>query len=405
ESLLEEDYLILTSGGYLYQKTIERLRSEGKPIFTDLELACHFYKAPVLAITGSNGKSTTMHLTKSLLEGAGKKVLTAGGDNVDFAQSILAKEPYDYALLELSSIRLQWSTSFRPKVAVYLNLYPGHSDRHDSMKEYGLAKAKIFSQQGPEDLLIHQASPDIRAIVDEVGCRAKIWEFSAYQEIMEGAFYRAKDRSIVFRPGDGSESVFKLEKFPLVGLHNFENLAASTLVAKACEISDGSIQNTIGLMKPLSDRIELLKKINGAPYFSDAKASNTMATLSSLLSFPDHSVVLIAGGEYMKHQLYWMLKDPLARKVKHLIIFGMYRDHFAKHWGGVTDTYLVNNIEEAVEVASRLAGKGDNVLFSPAARPEPAIHMSVPRRSKAFRQAVDKAAELNKARSYLPTRY
>ncbi len=405
ELLAAHDYIILSPGGNLYQKSIDRLRSAGRPMLSDLELACHFYKAPVLAVTGSNGKSTTVHLVRSLLEGAGKRVLSAGGDSLDFAQSLMTKEAYDFVLLELSSVRLQWSKQFRPHVAVFLNLYPGHSDRHASMEEYGLAKAKIFSQQGPEDYLIHSAAPEVRDIVDQVGAKAKIWEFSVYQEVSEGAFYRPKDRSIVFRPGDGSESAFKIEKFPMRGPHNFENLAAAILVAKSCAVSNQHIQDTILKIKPLPDRIELLKKINGAPYYNDAKSSNTMATYNSLQSFADHSVVLIAGGEYMKHQLYWMLKDLFARKVKHLIIFGNYREHFAKHWDGATDTYMVEKLEEAVELASRLAGKGDIVLFSPAARPEPAVHMSVPKRSKAFRQAVEKTAELNKARNYLPSRF
>ncbi|HKY62351.1 MAG TPA: UDP-N-acetylmuramoyl-L-alanine--D-glutamate ligase [bacterium] len=404
QALESQDYVILTSGGYHYHEVTDPLRAAGKTFLTDLELASHFYTRPIIAITGSNGKSTTIHLVKAFLEAGGKKVLTAGGDHVDFAQSLCEKTPYDYVLLELSSARLRETERFRPHIAVFLNLYPGHSDRHDSMRSYGLAKSKIFSGQGEDDFLVHQASHEIQEIIREVGSKAKALRFSVYEELEVGIFYRSRGNSLRFRDGKGNESKYRLERFSFPGPHNIENLAAAVLVAKICGIPDEIIRKTIETVAPLPDRVELITKIGGVAYYSDARSSNAIATLKSLQTFPDGKVILIAGGEYMEHQLYWMLKDTIAKKAKALVVFGMNREHFRKHWEGSTQILMSENLETAVEIANRLAEKGDIVLFSPAARPEPAVHMTVKKRSLVFRQAVEKNAELSKVRAYFPTR-
>jgi len=224
------------------------------------------------------------------------------------------------------------------------------------------------------------------------------------QKLERGIYFLFNERLLRFNDGQGRESCFSLERFKLPGPHKVENLMASLALAKLCGVADAALQKAIDAMKDIPHRMELIKKIEGVSYFNDAKAANMMATLYSLQSFPDGKVVLIAGGEYMSQQFYKTLNPILQKKVKCLIIFGMYRERFFKHWGESTETFLVETLEEAVELASRKAEKGDAVLFSPASRPERHVHMSAPRRGEAFKKAVQSLVEMSKARRFMAPR-
>ncbi len=397
--LEEFELVILTPGWIRYKAEVEAARQRGTPTWSDLELACEFFKVPVIAVTGTNGKSTVMYLLKNLFAGGGKQALLAGGDYTDFGESIQAATGSDYILAELSSARLASTEKFHPHIAVLTNLYPGHAERHESFEAYGRAKGRIFAEQDAGDFLIHQYSEEILKVLAEVGCRAKTYAFSLRKNSNpNGAYYDPQNKTAVLVEAGQESARFSLEHWPLKGAHNKENLLAALCVAKLCGIPKDSTQKTIDSITPLQNRMETVQKIEGVAYVNDAKSSNVMATICSLAEFDNGKVVLIAGGEYMSQQFYRVLQEPLKQKVRCLIIFGHYRERFFKHWGEVTETYLVPTLEEAVQLASRKAGKGESVLFSPASRPERHVHRSSEKRGLAFKKAVQDIGKMSKTR-------
>lgn len=400
--LLDSEMIIMTSGGKQFEEYYERARSKKIPILSDLELACLYYKAPVIAVTGSNGKSTVMAMLQSFLEAGGKKVSMAGGQYHHFLE-VISPIP-DYYLLEVSSTRLQKSRQFKPHMSIFLNLYPGHGERHATLEEYGEAKAKIFAQQGPQDFAIYQFSPDIVALVKSHQLKARRFRFSLEHELKYGAFYSEESREVIFRIGMDRESRFSLKNFVLPGPHNLENLMATICAAKLLGVKDEVIQKSIDGLRPIPRRLELFHKAEGVKFYDDSRSVNAMATLQSLKAFPDKSVILIVGGDYIRQQFYKILRPVLERKARGVIIFGHHRERFFKKWEGTTEIYMVVTIEEAVQVAVNMAEKGSVVLFSPAARPDPTVHSSEPQRSQIFREAVLKTASMLQARRTLSFR-
>ncbi len=384
--LLDSELIVLTAGGKLFDPFVEAAKARRIPVLSDLELACHFYKAPIIAVTGTNGKSGVMSMLKTLFEAAGKKLKLAGGDYSHFLEEI-SPVP-DYYLLELSSTRLQKTTHFRPHVAIFLNLYPGHGERYETFQEYGLAKSRIFTEQGAEDALIYQYSHDIVDLIRNVGTQARRLRFSLEREVRHGAFYSEFDREIVYRYGEGNESRFSLKNYPLEGLHYVENLMAVVCAAKFLEIPDDTIRTAIPAMRPMPRRLELFHKAEGVKFYDDSRSVNVAATLQALSAFPDRSVVLIAGGDFLRQQFYKALRPMLEAKVRCLIIFGQYREKFLKVWRDTTEIFTVVDLEEAVKIAVNSAEKGNAVLFSPAAKADRTVHTGDRERSDIFRDTV-----------------
>ncbi len=394
--LLDSELIVITTGGKIFEAFLNKAETLNITVLSDLELACLFYKAPIIAVTGSNGKSSVMAILQKVFEAAGKKVKMAGGDFPHFLE-IVSTAP-DYYLLELSSARLQKSSHFKPHISIFLNLYPGHGERHETFEEYGLAKSKIFAEQGPGDAVIYQFSPDVVKLVKTVKTSALRFRFSLEREVLYGAFYSESSCEIVYRRRPGVESRFSLKNFSLEGPHNVENLMAAICAVKFCGIKDEKIQQVIASLRPLSRRLEMFHKAEGVKFYDDSRSVNMAATMQSLQAFPDKSVVLIAGGDYIRQQFYKALRPVIESKVRCLIIFGNYRERFFKKWEGTTEIYLVVDLEEAVKVAINQAERGNNILFSPAAKPDPTVHSGEPQRSKIFREAVLKNAALLQAR-------
>jgi len=394
DGLKSAELIIVSSGGERrYKSQIESARQAKIPLLSDLELACEYYAAPIIAVTGSNGKTTVVHMIKTVLEGAGKKVLAAGGDYEEFAESILRSDPYDIVILELNSSRLMRTAHFRPNIAVFLNLYPGHSERHGGLEEYGDAKAKIFTDQTEEDFLIFQASQEVIHVIEKHGGRAKAYAFSLLQPIQRGAYFDKEKKEIVFLSETGEKTTFSYEKPGMKGIQNLENMLATVCVAKILKISDEAIQDTISSIQPLPNRLEPVQKIEGVAYINDARSVNVAATVTALYSCRDQSTVLIAGGEFKIGQLYENLNPLLRQKVKSLIIFGEDRLRLFEQWKDATQTFVVPTLKEAVTLASQKAEKGMGVLFSPACSPEMHTHATTQERGEEFKRWVKEMGE------------
>jgi UDP-N-acetylmuramoylalanine--D-glutamate ligase len=405
DALLPFDLIVITTGGHrLYGGPLAKAEAAGVPVATDLEIACERYSAPIIAVTGSNGKSSVVHLIEKAIEWDGKTVMVAGGEYTKFGNTLLNPTKTNYILMELNSTRLQETRKFRPYISVFLNLYAGHVDRQKNFAEYGAAKAKIFEQQTPKDFAVIQASTDIAPYAQRK-CKAQLYAFSFAQPVQRGAYYDKANHQGIYIAKNGDKSLFSFKKVrhPL-GPHHIENFLAALTVAKILKISDEAIQKMIDTFEPMENRMELVPTMDGVRFFNDAKSINVVATARALQSFPDHSVILIAGGEYKTNQFYQTLKEVLKKKAKILIIFGIHRNSFFKKWEGCTETYVVPTLNDAVYLAYRKAERNDNILFSPAATPEPMAHKTIPNRGKDFKRLIREQSEVKRRSQYLQDR-
>lgn len=397
--LLSFDCVITTPGSSRrYATQIEQCRKKSIPVFTDLELALSRYKAPVIAVTGTNGKSTVVHLLKNIFELAGKKVLTAGGDYQSFSESISKPSACDFVILELNSSRLMRAQTVSPHIAVITNIYSGHSERHKSFKEYADAKAKIFTHQKKGDFLVYQKTTGlIDELIQEKSPQTSLYPFTFSGDIERGTYLNIPQKQIIFKDEKGRKSIYSYANFTLLGTQNVENAMAAIAVAKLCDIEDHFIQKMLETVKVLPDRMEALQKVNGILFVNDAKAVNALATYTSLHGFKDHSVVLIAGGNFSPHIKNKYLLEMMKQKVRCLIVFGEERRDFHKVWGTSTETYVVTTLKDAVKLALEKAEKGNVVLFSPAARAELHSHGSTQKRGLEFKRLVKEVAALVQA--------
>jgi len=405
-TLLNSELVIQTSGGgRKYSVEIEEARAKGVPILTDLEFACQYYQAPMIAVTGTNGKTSVVKIIQSLLEQGGKKVLVAGGDYQDFCDSLLKTGPWDFVLLELNSSRLFRLGHFHPHIAVLLNLYPGHSERHGSFEEYSKIKAKIFKELDATDYLVCQDQQEIVDLVRGLGVKGKVFPFSFFKPPVRGTFFQAgKPRKIVFLSAKGDKHEFVADALGLEAVSDYLNLMAGVTVAKLCGIEDSQVQAGIRQFKSLPNRLEFVRSIEGVRYFNDAKSVNVASTSVALDTFPDKNVILIAGGQYKSKQFYNFLLPNLEKKVRVLVLFGEYRRKFEEKWGKATETYVVPTLMEAVQLASKFAQKGDVVLFSPACVAESHVHANPKARGDEFKRVLGEIAELAKIRHMAPKR-
>ncbi len=404
--LLDADLIVQTPGSARpYKEEIEEARQKGIPILTDLELACQFYSAPIIAVTGTNGKSSVVKLIEKVLTLGGKKVLVAGGDFTDFADSLLKPGPFDHIVLELNSSRLKRVQNFHPHIAVLLNIYPGHSERHENLEEYASIKAKIFFQQTEKDFLVYESSRFLKRLIQEKHCRAKTYPFSVVKQLPLGASYSGlKDRQILFVSEQQDFSYFSADFPSLTGIPHVLNILAAVNVAKLCAVPDEVVQKMIADFQPIPDRLEFVRNLEGVGYYNDAKSVNLTSTAVALDSFADGSVILIAGGQYKSKQYYQKLRPQLSQKVRCLVIFGGYRKKFHEKWGEATETYIVPTLVDAVKVAAKKAEKGNKVLLSPACPPETHMHPSPHHRGEEFKRLVQEVAEMSRVRQMIPRR-
>ncbi len=406
DGLQDSEIILLTPGGSRrYASQLEHERAQSKPIFTDLELACSIWKAPVIAVTGTNGKSSVVKIIQTLFETAHKKVLVAGGDYEDFSRALLKPASVDYVILELNSSRLARVAHFHPHVAVFLNLYAGHSERHATFKEYAEAKAKIFIEQTEKDFVVF-SSETVYKLLKDKGCKAQRFPFSVSHRLTRGVYLDSSSKQIVFSDDQNEDnfSAFSFSNLGLVGNHNLENCMAAIAVAKICNLPDEAIQKALESLKALPDRMEPLQKIEGIRYFNDAKSVNPIATYSVLHGFEDHSVVLIAGGRFTPHAENKYFSEMLAKKVRCLILIGTERRQFHKLWGENLESYVVPTLKDAVELAAQKSEKGNSVVFSPASPPELHVHGSTQKRGETFRRLVRERAEIINSRKSAPAK-
>jgi len=329
----------------------------GIKILSEIEFACRFLRAPLVAITGTNGKSTTTTLVGEMLKASGAKVFVGG--NIGTPLIGFVGGDWEWGVVEVSSFQLEWIEEFRPRISVLLNLTEDHLDRYPNFRAYCQAKQRIFEAQAANDIAI--LSRDDRLVWEmRKRIRARVVSFG-FSEVDDGVFVAA--REMIWRDGSREEK-FPLSRVKIQGVHNVENMMAAIAAAKSAGVSASAIQKVLEDFPGLEHRLEFVREKDGVRYYNDSKGTNVGAVVKSLASFSD-PVILLAGG-VDKGGDYGILRQEIRQKVRRLVLFGEAQEIIARALGDLTETVIVENLEAAVGDAFAHARAGEVVLLSPA---------------------------------------
>jgi len=360
ETFLAQD-LIIPSPGVPYQlPPLETARARGVPVWSELELAARFLEGRLVAITGSNGKTTTTALLGHILEQAGLPALVGGNIGTPAIALVEASSPATITVLEVSSFQLEAVDRFRPDLALFLNLTPDHLDRHLSFEDYARAKARLFENQRSTDLAL------LNADEPEVARRAPagpelLW-FSRKKRVAAGVFLR--DGSIVFRRDGEETTLAALSDVPLRGEHNVENVLAAAAAAWLLGAPAEAIAAGIRTFPGVEHRLEFVAEVRGVGFYNDSKATNVDAALKALDAFPGGLFVILGGKD--KGGNYTSLRDPLARRARRVLLIGAAAEKIAAQLSGAAPLERVETLARAVRRAFEEAAPGDTVLLAPA---------------------------------------
>ncbi len=362
ETFLQADLIVLSPGVDSDLPLLKKARSQGVRIWSEVELAFRATEAPFIAITGTNGKSTTTTLVGLMIEQAKKKVVVAGNIGTALSDVVGGLSRDHWVVAEISSFQLEAIETFRPRVALLLNVTPDHLDRYADLAAYLQAKARIFLNQQPDDTAVLNAD-DPLTLDAASRCRARKIFFSQRQPVSDGAFL--KEGTFWLRLGGKEEAVCRRDALGIQGSHNTENALAAIAAAGLVGVPSHSMCRVLESFPGLEHRLELVAEIAGVRYFNDSKGTNVGATVKSLEGFPAGRVILIAGG-LDKGADFRPLIPLVKERVKAAILIGRAREKLTAMLSGVCPTKTAASLDEAVEAAAGDAAPGDVVLLSPA---------------------------------------
>ena len=356
--------LIVVSPGVPYDTPeLKQVRAFGLPIIGELELASRFLQGQVVAITGSNGKTTTTALLGKIFADSGVPTLVGGNIGTPVIDLIAQSTPQTVSVLEVSSFQLETVVEFRSHIAVVLNITQDHLDRHGTFENYAAMKARITAQQTAEDFFVLNAEDKPTQML-AARTRAQVFWFSGRRAIKQGAFVHGE--SVVFLPRENAkpEPVMPLAQIPLKGAHNVENVLAAVCAARLGGVAAESIRASVAGFKAVEHRLEFVATVRGVSFFNDSKATNVDATKKALEAFPG-GVHLILGGKD-KNSDYTELADLIRARVKIVYTIGSAAEKIERHLTGVVKIVSAGTLDSAVRQAAQLAVAGDVVLLAPA---------------------------------------
>jgi UDP-N-acetylmuramoylalanine--D-glutamate ligase len=358
-ALLDDVGLIVLSPGV--PTTIPLLAEAAEraiPVIGEIELAFRHLNGTVIAITGSNGKSTTTALIGEILKVAGREPIVAGNIGEPLIASLDPEKPRTY-VIELSSFQLETVDTFRANVALLLNITPDHMDRYVNLEAYAAAKYRIFRNQQSGDTAIVNVS-ERRGIPGDSA--ARLWRFSATEPVKQGAWLDGSEMVISVA---GSEHRIPRSALRLQGMANVENALAAWLAARAAGIDDADVQTAFGTFAGLPHRMVLVRELDGVRWINDSKGTNVDATLKSLEGFDPASVILILGGKDKAGE-FERMRDLVSSKARAVLTIGKAAARIAEALGGTTAIVPTGDMNHAVLWAREHARTGETVLLSPA---------------------------------------
>lgn len=363
---LQPELIVMSPGVPLSIPPVVKARELGIPVISEPELAFRYSDVSFVAITGTNGKTTTTTLTAFLLEKEGRKVVAGGNIGLPLISQCPQMSANDIVVAEMSSFQLESVDSFCPKVAVVMNLTPDHLDRHKTMEAYAAAKANIFKNQGPEEYLLLNKDDAIVAAM-AAGAKSHVYYFSQQEILDEGIWL--EDGNLVYRldKNGAPQVLIPAAEIGIVGSHNWQNAMAASLAALLMGQQPEIIAERLRAFKGVAHRMEPVATIDGVLYVNDSKGTNPDSTEKALGSYGERPIVLIAGGRNKGSDMAVLV--PLMRAhCRGVVLVGEATGDFidAFERTGYTDYVCADSFEDAVAKAREMAQSGDVVLLSPA---------------------------------------
>lgn len=358
---LDADLIIVSPGVPLGGNPLAEARRRGIKLISEVELAFRFLRRPLIAITGTNGKTTTTTLVGEMLKASGKLAFVGGNIGNPLIEFAGGPQTEDWVVAEISSFQLEGTAQFRPRISVLLNITEDHLDRYPDFPGYLQAKGMIFQNQGKEDYaLINADDPLTFQFAHRV--KSQVILFSAQRPVPVGCFLEGG--GITFQGLDGPREHFGLNRLKIRGAHNLENMMAAIAACKICGCPREPLQQAMEKFAGLEHRLEWVREIRGINFFNDSKGTNVGSVVKSLTGFRE-PVLLIAGGRD-KGGDYTPLKKLVTEQVKGMALVGEAKERIFAALGNLTETVKVETLEEAVEWSWSKAVPGDVVLLSPA---------------------------------------
>lgn len=369
DKILDSDIVIRSPGIPLHNPLIKKILSKRIPVFTELEVSYQIIKSKlqkipkIIAITGTNGKTTTTTLTGDIIKSFYSNVIVAGNIGVPLAKYIDEVKEESIIVLEVSSYQLEDIVEFKPDIACILNISNDHLEHHLTIENYILAKLKIFLNQKESDFAILNYDDQYTKSLNISYLRSKILYFSLNQELKEGCFYNKKDKRAIFRYKNITKEILVESNLP--GEHNLENILVSIMCGILSGVPKENIEKVIKEFKGVEHRLEFVKEIKGVIFINDSKSTNVDSTLVALKSF-DKPIHLILGGRH-KGASYSPLIPLIKQKVRSILLIGEAQQIIYSELKDVgVDIYKCETLDKAVKKAKEIAKSQEIVLFSPA---------------------------------------
>lgn len=365
------ELIVVSPGIPLNIKPLEEAREKNIPITSEIEVAVNQIEQPLIAITGTNGKTTTTMLVGEMFKADSKPVYVGGNIGKPLLDHVDGGQKVDAVVAELSSFQLELTEKLVPAVAVFTNLEEDHLDRYPDMQAYIDAKKKLLHVCDKNTFVVlNYDDPVVSSFANE--CHGKVIWFTkknpmsvggTFAEDFRGTYYNSSTREVICKI-NGKEEIYPLTQFKLFGEHNRENLMAAICAARLMGVSPAAIQSVIDQFKGVSHRLEFVRKKEGVFFFNDSKGTNVMSVKRSLSAFAQNPIILIAGGKD-KNMDFTPLVDLVKRRCKILILLGEAKEKINRAIGDYAETYLVGTFDEAVLLAFQKSRSGDIILLSP----------------------------------------
>jgi UDP-N-acetylmuramoylalanine--D-glutamate ligase len=359
-SFLEQDLIVVSPGVPARIEPLEKARAQGIAVWSEIELAWRFLRGKLIAITGSNGKTTTTSLVAHILKTSNVPTLVGGNIGTPLLALVETSVDTTITVAEISSFQLETVEGFRPEIGVLLNLAPDHLDRHGTFEEYAQVKMRMFENQLERDIVLLNA--DDPEVTKRMPAKPKIFWFSRQKRVATGAFLR--DDQIIFR-NEGSEvELARLADIQLRGQHNVENVLAACAAAYLAGAIPSAIAAGVKSFRGVEHRLEFVAEISGVQYYNDSKATNVDAAVKALEAFPGPMIVILGGRD--KGSPYTPLRELLRERARLALLIGESAEKIASELGDAVQFENAGTLPQALRIAVAHAQPGDTVLLAPA---------------------------------------
>jgi UDP-N-acetylmuramoylalanine--D-glutamate ligase len=360
QTFLEQDLIVVSPGVPAKIAPLENARAKGIPVWSEIELAWRFLRGKLVAITGSNGKTTTTSLIAHILKTSNIPTLVGGNIGTPLLTLVETSVETSVTVAEISSFQLETIDSFRPEIGVLLNLTPDHLDRHLTFEEYANAKMRMFENQLEKDIALLNA--DDPEVTKRMPAKPKIFWFSRQKRVATGAFLR--DDQIIFRHEGSEVELARLGDIQLRGQHNIENVLASCAAAYLAGAVPAAIAAGVKSFRGVEHRLEFVAEISGVQYYNDSKATNVDAAVKAVEAFPGPLVVILGGRD--KGSPYTPLRDLLRERARLALLIGESAEKIASDLGDTIHFENAGTLQQALHITAKHVQPGDTVLLAPA---------------------------------------